>query len=103
MLKLTGILTLSVFVISCDKDDDDDVAAEAQVMVVHASPNAPAVDVRINNAVALSSVAYPTNSAYTPLPAGPSFTENRCTWQEEKRNTTRALKTRYFFMGFGIS
>ena len=70
MLKLTGILMLSVFVISCDKDDDDDVAAEAQVMVVHASPNAPAVDVRINNAVALSSVAYPSNSAYTPLPAG---------------------------------
>lgn len=69
-LKLTGILMLSLFVISCDKDDDDDVAAQAQVMVVHASPNAPAVDVRINNAVALSSVAYPGNSAYTPLPAG---------------------------------
>jgi len=69
-LKLTGILMLSLFLISCDKDDDDDETGQAQVMVVHASPNAPAVDVRINNAVALSSVAYPGNSAYTSLPAG---------------------------------
>ena len=70
ILKLTGILMLSVFVVSCDKDDDDDDMEQAQVMVVHASPNAPAVDVRINNAVALSGVAFPSNSAYTAVNAG---------------------------------
>jgi hypothetical protein len=39
-------------------------------MVVHASPDAPNVDVRINNAVALTNVAYPTNSPYTAVDAG---------------------------------
>jgi hypothetical protein len=69
ILKLTGLFMISLIVTSCDKDDDDDME-QAQVMVVHASPNAPAVDVRINNAVALSAVAYPTNSAYTAVNAG---------------------------------
>ena len=61
---------LSMAVISCDDDDDDMEVAKAQVMVVHASPNAPNVDVRVNNAVALTNVAYPTNSMYTAVNAG---------------------------------
>ena len=70
ILKLTGIFFLSLFLVSCSKDDNDDVKEQAQVMVVHASPNGPAVDVRINNAVALSAVAYPANSGYTAVNAG---------------------------------
>ncbi len=40
------------------------------VRVMHASPDAPAVDVLVNGAVALPSVSYPTNSAYLPLGSG---------------------------------
>ena len=69
ILQLTGLCVLSLFVMSCNKDDDDDMTGQAQVMVVHASPNAPAVDVRINNAVALSAVPYLTNIAYTGVNA----------------------------------
>ena len=54
---------------NCDKDDDND-SSRSNVMVVHASPNAPNVDVRINNSVALTNVAYPTNSNYTALNSG---------------------------------
>ena len=67
MKSLVAVLTLFMF--SCDKDDDVE-PGQAQVMVVHASPNAPAVDVRVNNAVALSNVAYPANSNYLAVNAG---------------------------------
>ena len=64
-------MALSVFAASCTEEDDDDMGkAEAQVMVVHASPDAPNVDVRVNNTVALTNVAYPNNSSYTGVNAG---------------------------------
>lgn len=71
-LKIFGWMALSVFVASCDNDDDEEdmQQQQARVMVVHASPNGPAVDVRVNNAVALSNVAFSANSAYLPLTAG---------------------------------
>lgn len=70
-LKMFGWMALSVFIASCDKnDDDDDMQQQAQVMVVHASPNAPAVDVRVNNTVALTNVAFPANSNYLAVNSG---------------------------------
>ncbi|RYY95042.1 MAG: DUF4397 domain-containing protein [Chitinophagaceae bacterium] len=68
-----GVLVLSLPFASCDKDDDDDdgmTTGTARVNVVHASPNAPNVDVRVNNAVALSNVAYGTASGYSNVTAG---------------------------------
>jgi hypothetical protein len=67
--KLLGLLAVSAVFVACDKDDDDNTA-KSQVMVVHASPNAPNVDVRINNNIALTNVAYPTNSSYTQVNSG---------------------------------
>lgn len=67
--NVVGLMTLSMFFVSCDKDDEDE-RKQANVMVVHASPNAPAVDVRINNAVVLTNVPYPANSPYTQVNAG---------------------------------
>lgn len=67
--KIVSLLAVSVLFVACDKDDDDPMST-SQVMVVHASPNAPNVDVRINNNVALSNVPYPTNSGYTQLNSG---------------------------------
>lgn len=69
--KTLGLMALSVFAVSCTQEDDDDMGkAQAQVMVVHASPDAPNVDVRINNTIALTNVAYPNNSSYTGVNAG---------------------------------
>src|SRR5688500_17759494 len=68
-LKTIYLAVLSVFMISCDKDDDDETK-KANLMVVHASPNAPNVDVRVNNSVVLSNVAYPGNSQYLSTNAG---------------------------------
>lgn len=71
-LKIFGWMALSVFIASCDNDDDEEdmEQQQARVMVVHASPNGPAVDVRVNNAVALNNVAFSANSAYLPVNAG---------------------------------
>ena len=46
--------------------------AHALVRAVHASPDAPAVDVLVNGQTALSNVTYPQNSAYLPVAAGPT-------------------------------
>ena len=65
---INGYGFIAVFVCAVTLRNEE--MEQAQVMVVHASPNAPAVDVRINNAVALSGVAFPSNSAYTAVNAG---------------------------------
>jgi hypothetical protein len=70
LLHSLTLLLLISFLTSCSKEDDVMTPATARVMVVHASPNAPAVDVRVNNAVALSNVAYPANSTYASIDAG---------------------------------
>ena len=71
-IRLFGLLLPVLIFVSCNKDDDDnnEPPATSSVMVVHASPDAPEVDVRINNNVALSNVAYPDNSSYTELSSG---------------------------------
>lgn len=70
LLNIFCLGALSMFVASCDKDDDDTESPQARVMVIHASPNAPAVDVRVNGAVALTNVSFPSNSSYTSVDAG---------------------------------
>lgn len=69
-MKILSVTALCAFLVACDKDDDDTAMANAKVMVIHASPNAPAVDVRINNNAALSNVSYPSNSNYNDVPSG---------------------------------
>ena len=71
LIRVLPLLMPALFFVSCNKDDDNnETPAKAKVMVVHASPDAPNVDVRINGTVALSGVAYPGNSNYTELNSG---------------------------------
>jgi hypothetical protein len=70
LLHSFTLMLLIGFLTSCSKEDDVMAPATSRVMVVHASPNAPAVDVRVNNAVALSNVAFPANSTYTSINSG---------------------------------
>jgi Domain of unknown function (DUF4397) len=66
-------LTLAVLALaSCGEDDPTGSSASgtAQLRVAHVSPDAPAVDVRVNGTVALRNVSFPTVGAYTAVPAG---------------------------------
>lgn len=64
----------SIFVLTgCGNDDDSNPVAptpQARVMAVHASPDAPAVDLLVDNAVAGTGLAFPNNTAYLSLNAG---------------------------------
>ena len=65
-------LLATATVAACD-DDDDDVTGPgttASVRVVHASPDAPNVDVLVDNTAALTNVAYKVASNYLAVPSG---------------------------------
>src|SRR6185295_1315945 len=77
MKKFTHIpalvaLAALVFVGACS-DDDDPVApatSNAYVRVLHASPDAPNVDVLVDGTVVLTDVPYQSFSSYLTVPAG---------------------------------
>lgn len=72
LLALVSGTLLSVT--GCKDDDATPVtptpAATAKVMAVHASPNAPAVDILVDGAVAASNVTFPANTGYATVNAG---------------------------------
>ena len=68
-LALTLLATLAVSACSDDKDVTAP-ATTAELRVVHASPDAPNVDVLVDNTVALTNVAYKGVSTYLPVPSG---------------------------------
>jgi hypothetical protein len=61
-------LALSAVLVSCDKDDDPETG---NVLVTHASPNAPGVDLLVDN-VKVNTVAltFPNNTGYLNVNAG---------------------------------
>ena len=68
---LTLLLAAGALTAACS-DDDDNTGPEggARVRVVHASPDAPDVDVLLDDAEVLSDVPYLTASDYLDVPAG---------------------------------
>lgn len=76
-LYLVGILSafMLVFVGCSDDDDNNPIAsappAPAKVLIVHASPDAPGVDVLVDNtATPLTNLTFPQNTGYVEIPAG---------------------------------
>jgi hypothetical protein len=62
-------LLLAVALIAgCGGDDND--TGDTHLRILHASPDAPNVDVLVDNALTLSNVAYPTASNYLTISAG---------------------------------
>lgn len=58
---------------SCDNDSNANPVApapQARVMVVHASPDAPGVDLLVDGTVAKSGLAFPSSTAYLGVAAG---------------------------------
>lgn len=76
MLRKPTTIALALLAVTaltaCDDDDDELTApgTTAQLRVVHASPDAPNVDVLVDNASVLTNVAYKTASNYLPVTSG---------------------------------
>lgn len=68
VLALFAVLPLA----GCGKDENNPVAPaqQARVMAVHASPDAPAVDLLVDGTVAGSGLAFPGNTGYLTVNAG---------------------------------
>ena len=70
-LKLGAVLVAALAFTACDNDDDPIApAATAGLRVVHASPDAPNVDVLVDGTAALTNVPFKTASAYLDVPIG---------------------------------
>jgi hypothetical protein len=69
LLVLVALLPLAA---GCSKDDNNPMAPKpsARVMAIHASPNAPAVDLKVDNTTAGTNLAFPNNTAYLTVNAG---------------------------------
>lgn len=64
-------LALSVLLLGCSSDDPvGPSAAQAEIRVAHLSPDAPAVDVWVDNARTLTNVPFKAVSDYLLVPAG---------------------------------
>jgi len=72
-LVLVIAITVVMILTGC-KDDASPVTptatATGKVLVVHASPDAPAVDLVVDNAVAGTNLAFPNNTGYLTVPSG---------------------------------
>lgn len=69
---LSLLLAVTAFTAACSDDDETTGPAEgeARVRVVHASPDAPPVDVLVDGAEVLADVPYLTASGYLEVSAG---------------------------------
>lgn len=68
IVKAVLLLAIPMLFVACDKDDDN--PPKSRILVVHASPDAPGVDVRVNNSIALSNFEYPAASGYVEVNSG---------------------------------
>jgi hypothetical protein len=67
---LTLLFAATTLTTACSDDDNTGPEGEARVRVVHASPDAPDVDVLVDDAEVVGDVSYLTASDYLEVPAG---------------------------------
>ncbi len=77
MKKLILVLALSLFTLSFIGCDDEvtpvsptPLASNSLVKVVHASPDAPGVDLLVDNTIAGTNLTFPNNTGYLTVPSG---------------------------------
>lgn len=69
--RLAACAVAALALTSCGDDDGPTGSSgTAQLRVAHLSPDAPAVDVRVNGTVAVRNVTFPTVGTYAAVPAG---------------------------------
>lgn len=71
VLALAVSITAFTFV-GCDDEEDpmQSVPSNSTTMIIHASPDAPGVDILVDNAVAGTNLQYLQNTPYVTLPSG---------------------------------
>lgn len=69
-VKLVAALVGALAVTACDDDDPISPSTTALVRVVHASPDAPNVDVLVDGAAVLTNVPFKAASDYLSVPTG---------------------------------
>lgn len=73
-LRIAALAVLAVVSLaSCGSDDSNNPfipTPQARVMAVHASPDAPAVDLLVDGTIAGSGLAFPNNTGYLTVTAG---------------------------------
>ncbi|WP_246056271.1 DUF4397 domain-containing protein [Alteribacter natronophilus] len=67
---LSGVLAFSMFSVTAAADSHDYDENDAWVRIVHASPDAPAVDVTVNGDVVVEGADFKDATDYLELPAG---------------------------------
>ena len=71
LLLATFSILLTLSFTSCKDDDNNVTPAQAKVMVVHASPSAPGVDLLVDNSkVNSTALTFPNNTGYLNVNAG---------------------------------
>lgn len=73
LLMLAAMLALPLAFVGCDDDDDNPVTPatpQASVNVTHASPDAPGVDLFVDDMRVKQNLAYPASTGYLKLDAG---------------------------------
>jgi len=69
---LSALAIAALMVAGCSKDDSimNPVPQKANVLVVHASPDAPGVDLLVDSGKAGTNLTYPNNTGYLEVEAG---------------------------------
>jgi len=67
---LFSVAALMGFSCSDDNNPVNPIEESSNVKVVHASPDAPSVDLVVDGTVAASNLAFPNNTGYLEVPAG---------------------------------
>lgn len=77
LLQILLLLGVSVFFLACSDEDDpvssgqpEQQSSGSAVRVIHMSYDAPAVDIKVDDQVAISDLAYGESSGYAELPVG---------------------------------
>ena len=71
---VTGLLATTLIVGGCSDSDDDDVVttSTSQLRVIHASHDAPPVNLKLDGAVTLTGLDYAESTGYVDVPSGPT-------------------------------
>lgn len=67
---ISAVLLASTLLVGCSDDDDSPAVPKSSLRALHLSPDAPAVDVAVNDSVVLQDVTYRQASGFVPVNAG---------------------------------
>ena len=67
---MAAFVASALFLSSCEEDPIVPAPDQGRILVVHASPNAPAVDLLVDNTKVGTALAYPNNTPYLDVVVG---------------------------------